>query len=287
MKLRRYRDAREFEAVTRDFLLRDEAANCLILGITGDLLNTTLYSDYTPYLVTVELGGEIVAAALRTPPHNLQLSLAPPEAAALLAADALQEHADLPGVQGTEEAGLAFAREWARITGQRYQPGIPQRIYALEAVTPPAGVPGELRPATLEESDLLLDWLMAFEVAIHGGAPSLDSAARRLSNYFSSSTRGLYVWHDGGPVSMAGYGGPTPNGIRVGPVYTPPEHRQRGYASAATASVSQLLLDGGYRHCFLFTDRDNATTNHIYQEIGYRPVVDVNEYRFVGAPREA
>ena len=61
---------------------------------------------------------------------------------------------------------------------------------------------------------------------------------------------------------------------RIGPVYTPKEHRGHGYASRAVAEVSQLLLDRGVR-CCLFTDQANPTSNRIYESIGYRPVVDM------------
>lgn len=88
------------------------------------------------------------------------------------------------------------------------------------------------------------------------------------------------MWDDGQPVSLAGYSGPTPHGIRVGPVYTPPAQRGKGYASACVAALSRLLLDGGRAYCFLFTDMGNPTSNPIYQAIGYRPVCDVDEYRF-------
>jgi GNAT superfamily N-acetyltransferase len=71
---------------------------------------------------------------------------------------------------------------------------------------------------------------------------------------------GMYVWEDGAPASMAGCGGPTPNGIRVGPVYTPRERRGRGYASALTAELTALLLASGRRFCFLFTDIANPTS---------------------------
>ena len=63
-------------------------------------------------------------------------------------------------------------------------------------------------------------------------------------------------------------------------MYTPPEFRGRGYASACVAAASQAQLDAGRRFCFLFTDLANATSNHIYQEIGYEPVRDVEVYRF-------
>ena len=76
------------------------------------------------------------------------------------------------------------------------------------------------------------------------------------------------------PVSLAGHAGETPNGARVGPVYTPPELRGRGYASALTAALTEQLLERR-RFCFLFTDLANPTSNSIYQRIGYRPVTDV------------
>ena len=83
-----------------------------------------------------------------------------------------------------------------------------------------------------------------------------------------------------GPTCFAGFGGRTPNGIRIGPVYTPPEQRRRGYGSALTAALTQQLLDGGRRFCFLFTDLANPTSNSIYQRIGYRPVTDVDLWAF-------
>jgi predicted GNAT family acetyltransferase len=102
----------------------------------------------------------------------------------------------------------------------------------------------------------------------------------RVEGFLRDPGRGLYVWEDQEPVSMVGYAGPTPNGIRVSAVYTPPERRNRGYASAGVAALSQMLLDGGRRFCFLFTDLANPTSNRIYQQIGYRAVCDVDECKF-------
>jgi hypothetical protein len=80
-------------------------------------------------------------------------------------------------------------------------------------------------------------------------------------------------------VSLAGFGGETPNGIRIGPVYTPPDLRRRGYATALTAALTRSLLER-HRFCFLFTDLANPTSNGIYMRIGYEPVADVEEWRF-------
>ena len=113
--------------------------------------------------------------------------------------------------------------------------------------------------------------------ALPGGSP--ESPDEVLEHRLTDPDGGLVVWDDGGPVSLAGFGGPTPNGIRLGPVYTPPDKRGRGYASGARPPASRLLLASG-RFCFLFTDLANPTSNSIYQQVGYRPVTDVDQWLF-------
>ena len=88
------------------------------------------------------------------------------------------------------------------------------------------------------------------------------------------------LWDDGEPRSMAASCGETPNGIRIGYVYTPPEWRGRGYASACVAALSRKIIESGRRFCFLYTDLSNPTSNAIYQRIGYQPVCDIVDYRF-------
>jgi predicted GNAT family acetyltransferase len=93
---------------------------------------------------------------------------------------------------------------------------------------------------------------------------------------------GFVLWEDGGgPVSVTGFGSPTPNGMRIGPVYTPPERRGRGYAGALVAEVSQAQLDAGRRFCFLYTDLANPTSNRLYVALGYERVCDSVELDFV------
>jgi predicted GNAT family acetyltransferase len=86
-------------------------------------------------------------------------------------------------------------------------------------------------------------------------------------------------------VSLAGFSGPTTTGIRIGPVYTPREHRGRGYATALVAELSTAMLARGYRACFLYTDLSNPISNAIYERIGYQRVADAVEIRFGQIPR--
>src|SRR5438876_114270 len=81
-----------------------------------------------------------------------------------------------------------------------------------------------------------------------------------------------------GPVALTSVVGHTPHGARIGAVYTPPELRRRGYATALVADVSRRQLAEGKRFCFLFTDLANPISNSIYPKVGYRPVADFREY---------
>jgi len=82
-------------------------------------------------------------------------------------------------------------------------------------------------------------------------------------------------------VHLTGANAPAFGVARVGPVYTPPEQRRKGYTGAAVAEVSQHFLDAGARVC-LYTDQANPTSNGIYQALGYVAVVDQVNLRIVG-----
>jgi GNAT superfamily N-acetyltransferase len=146
-------------------------------------------------------------------------------------------------------------------------------VLAAALRTPP-------RNATEADRALLVHWLDAFgEEALAGvEAPAQD--AERGGDARLDDARGFVVWEDERPVSLASWGGRTPNGARIGPVYTPPEHRRRGYGSAVTAAVSAAELAAGPHFCFLYTDLANPTPHMIYADIGHEPFCDPFDYAF-------
>lgn len=86
---------------------------------------------------------------------------------------------------------------------------------------------------------------------------------------------GWTLWEAGGePVAMAGVSRRIAGTVRVTAVYTPPEHRGRGYAAAVTAEVSRTAREAGAREVLLFTDLANPTSNGVYLRIGYEAVSD-------------
>jgi len=171
----------------------------------------------------------------------------------------------------------AFAGLWAHRTGAIRAPGMSQRIYKLTQVILPRNSPGSLRPATENDAGRIVRWMVAFqqEAAPNSPRPSPDMTHARIAE------GDVFLWDDGGPVSMAVKTRPTRHGISVSWVYTPPELRRRGYATACVAALSRQLLDAGFDYCTLFTDLSNPTSNAIYQQIGYRPVCDYQEIKFI------
>jgi predicted GNAT family acetyltransferase len=142
---------------------------------------------------------------------------------------------------------------------------------------------GTFRMATRADQPTLVPWAENFFREIHHFSPPDATSAvdQRLRE------NRLFVWCDERDrvVSMAGWAGRTPNGVRVNFVYTPREHRGRGYATSCVAALTQRLLNSGRSFCFLFTDLDNPTSNAIYRSIGYRHVCDFRDVRFEPAPR--
>jgi predicted GNAT family acetyltransferase len=277
VQLERHENATTFLEQAQDFLLAREAQHNLILGLSSRLRTEPRLYGEDPYFASVSEGERVVGVTMRTPPHNLILSEIDDDSALeLIAADVQEVFGSLPGVVGPKEPVAKFARLWH----EPAEIGIQQRVYSASEAIRPKGVSGSIRAYEDGDQDLVIAWMQAFVAeALPAGAPPED-AEHWLERKLASEDGGVVLWVDGEPVSFAGYGGQTPNGIRIGPVYTPPALRRRGYASGVTAELTQMLLDGGRKFCFLFTDLANPTSNSIYQRIGYRPVSDADQWRF-------
>jgi uncharacterized protein len=219
---------------------------------------------------------------LRTPPWNLVLARPTKDEVLAALVDAVTD--DLPGVVGACPEIHAFSTLWAAKTGTRSRLAVEQGIYVLDTVRPITPVAGRARAATPDDRPLLLAWWKAFAIEVaHTRTPDVDEIARAVDHRLDDTVGGFLLWDDGEVVSLAGYGSPTPHGIRIGPVYTPPERRGRGYGTAVVAALSADCLAAGHRFCFLYTDLANRTSNAIYQRIGYEPVCESAEIAFAPA----
>ncbi|MEU9145460.1 GNAT family N-acetyltransferase [Streptomyces sp. NPDC048349] len=213
--------------------------------------------------------GAVAAGLLCTPPHPLQLGAVPAEAVRALA-DALAAEPLLAGLHGLNarrpDAEL-LARAWGRPTRMTEE----TRLYRLgELVAPDPAPAGRARVATGADLPLLLEWITAFHEELHDPSPASEAALRDRISY-----GGFLLWeHAGAPVSLASFSRPIGSTARVGPVYTPPQLRGRGYAAGATHAASEAAYAAGASQVLLFTDLANPTSNGIYLRLGYIPVED-------------
>ena len=271
VRIVRHPTADGFLARDEAWLLEAEAEHNLPLALAGGLRSRPLASEY---FATIECDGAVAGCAFRTPPYKFGVTRMPAAAIPVLvdAVGAVFPTLDL--VLGPPDTAAAFARTWCDRTGASPRPGLAQRIYRLDRVQPPPHPPaGLLRTATSDDLTLVAQWLHAFGEEAHPVENPEAMARMRVE-------RGeIALWVDDGVVrSMAASVGRTRNGARIGMVYTPPAARERGYASACVAALSQRVLDDGARFCMLYTDLANPVSNAIYQRIGYVPVADATDW---------
>jgi uncharacterized protein len=284
MQITTYSSAAAFLAKVQAFLERREAINNLALGISMRAAEAPAPPAQPIYFATVEDRTGIILTAVMTLPHALVLSSERADvgpALDLLGRDLRAGGWRVPGVLGAPPLAGAFAQNWSAATGEPYHVLMDQGIYMLMQVRHPAYPPGEFVLATEQYVELIAGWMMAFDAeALTPGAwdEALATAHRKVRD------QDIYLWvAHGQPVAMAGRARPTAHGICVNAVYTPPELRRKGYASACVAALSQCLLDQGWHFCILYTDLSNPTSNSIYQKIGYHPIGDSIMYQFGAA----
>ncbi|MFI6897076.1 GNAT family N-acetyltransferase [Streptomyces sp. NPDC050256] len=243
------------------------AESTVLLTVTAALRRhgPRAYGDHDPVLGWwCGADGEVAGTLLHTPPYPATLNAVVPEAIApLMAARRLTR------VNADRATAGAVAAHWP---GHRVDEE--QRLYRLGELTPPSPAPGgRARAATPADRDLLLRWYAAFSAEIGGPGGSGARHGRAVDERTSEGR--LTLWEDDGvPVSMAGISLRIAGTARVAPVYTPPEHRGRGYAAAVTAEVSGAARAAGADEVLLFTDLANPTSNGVYTRIGYRAVSD-------------
>jgi uncharacterized protein len=284
MRVTIFTDAERFHKIAWPLLTQHEAENNLLLGIISDI-QRGVYEN--PLMAAAFDGDNAVMVAIRTPPRYLLLSTTDHPNALIPLLDAIYAASPaIPGVIAPVDLAARAADFWTEHSGETQSIGLEMRIYQADTITPPADVPGAARLITETDRDLLRAWVRGFQrdaLNAEIDAEELEcTVAQWLTNQPGISETYLWIVDDK-PVSIAKYSGGAPNGCRVSGVYTPPAQRRHGYGTAITAAVSTRILELGKQYGFLFTDLANPTSNSIYQQIGYRPVVDVNRVDFSGA----
>ena len=275
LSVERISGAREFLAAAQGFLGDRELTCGLKLGLSNLLLHEPHVCP-SAWFAVIRCQGEIRGCALQTPPRNLVISDLDRDAAAALASFLAGQGTRFPAVHGPALGASAFAEAWSARTSVTLRPELDLRLFSLNRVKLRPSIPGIMRLARPRDEGLVIRWFRAF----HGEAIPRDpvdpaSVARRALDGGR-----VFVWDHGGPVCLAAVGRELATSASIGPVYTPPERRSSGYATALVAALSQYVLDAGKRYACLFTDLANPVSNRIYPRIGYEPITDYREIAF-------
>jgi uncharacterized protein len=268
--------AEEFCARVIPSLSDREAENGLPFGIAQRLAAQPAAAQ-SALLLAVEAAGEVVAGAVWTPPHDVVVTRLPPGAAALIAERCATSGLHPTGASGPEGSGLELAELLARHTSSAVRVRVRQRVYELTRVEPVPPAAGTARRALATDIELVATWYEQFvrEVNLPRAPAARDWATATIDS------GSAFLWQDGADRCLACLSRETPNGRAIGPVYTPPQARGRGYATSLVAALSRQVLASGKRFACLFTDADNPTSNHIYESIGFRFVCRYDAHALV------
>lgn len=281
-------DTREFERTTIPWLAAEPARNTLILTVF-DRLRTEgphAFGERDPQLLTwYAANGDVAGALLRTPPYLLLLSDVPAEAVEPLMDLILDSASGLDSreINLPESVAATFTAVSSARTGHEHRILERFRLYRLaEQIAPDPAPAGSARLATQGDAELVAGYLRAFWDEAEQSMPA-DARMTALRMAVVRIAEGVFwLWTDeaGTAVSFAGHTPVVAGMGRIGPVYTPPEQRGRGYAAGVTTAVTQAVLGRGAGEVLLFTDLANPVSNRLYQRLGYRPVSDRTRLRF-------
>jgi GNAT superfamily N-acetyltransferase len=207
---------------------------------------------------------------MQTPPYPLLcsgLAAAPAATVEAVVAEVARRRPDLIAIRGLRSTAVQFADLWHAGTGCAGTITTEERLYRLATLRPPVGVPGAHRMATATDTDIIGSWWAEFYREAFGGLPPGPPGADPVLLWVVERTA----------VSMARVRPPVPGTgavSRIGPVYTPAQHRGHGYGSAVTAAAAGWVRRAGAVEVVLFTDLANPVSNAIYQRIGFEPIAD-------------
>lgn len=270
LKLNLFNDIQTYKSEVIPYLEQDEIVNNLALGLL-----IAVKDEQPIFMATVTRENNIVMGLFQTSPKQIILSKAAEftqEDIHQLAALLDEKLEDIPGFIGEKDLTNQLAIEITNLRKRIPYVQMNQRLYRLDDIEKKSEDNGKLKRMELVNLPLVKEWVYQFCIDINEPMSKEDAEVKAKDLI----ERGrVYGWEvDGEIVSMANASRPTKSNITVNFVFTPLSERKKGYASSCVSAVTELMLNSGYKTTSLYTDLDNPTSNKIYMEIGYKPLID-------------
>lgn len=271
-----YTTPQQFLDATESTLEQHELENNLLLGICNGFADKSTPQKGCIFINTLE-DGQVLASSIKTAVKAIVSSVTNDPLHIKALSDYYRANeVDLAGAVGERFYAAAFSEAYGKpVTG-----AVNMIVHKLTTVNQLQSASGHLELAEEADTALLTDWVIRFEKEVH-----VSPAQPRETVLKSVQTRihagNFFKWVDkGGIVSIAAIVRKTKNIGIVGLVYTPDERRGKGYATSCVQKLSERILQSGFTHCGLFTDKANPTSNHIYRKIGYIPMAEFSDLAF-------
>lgn len=268
IQLHVYEEIVNFKEEVTPFLEKNEQENNLILGV--------LQMVHQPIFMGIAKQGEEIAVVFLQTEEKKQIIVATSEIAeediVELAKKLAEVYPNVPGLIGNKKIVQRLAEEIAMLENKKTTVAMEQGIYELKQVKKKWNGDEVFREVNSDELTLIEQWIYQFCEDVN--LPTTKEEAKQTAHTLITNHRLFGLEVDGKLVSVAAKTRPTKNNITVNFVYTPKEERKKGYASNCVATLSQRMLDEGYKTTTLYTDLANPTSNKIYQEIGYEQIAE-------------
>jgi predicted GNAT family acetyltransferase len=272
-----YQTPQQYLDATLSMLHQRELENNLIIGVCNGFADTTQPQPNCVFINVFD-DDEIKATSIKTLAKAIVASNTQDTVYLKELADYyIQENIDLKGAIGEHACTAAFSDYY----GKPYITEMELIIHQLTSVTNLPISEGRFEMADMTDFDAISKLAYTFE---EEKKPASRASMEHVYQLTQSriAAGDIFKWmHQGQMVSVAGIVRKTANAGIIGLVYTPTEYRCKGYATSIVSMLSLHILQNGFKYCGLFTDKANATSNHIYKKIGYEPILEFTDLAYL------
>lgn len=260
-----YEDAEQFLGRCENWLLeRSDIHNTMYSSAILVARESPLFKGPYWFGAIEDGNGDIVACGTHNLPNGLTLS-EPPEKMLEAIHRCLVDAVGVPHlIRAPQDTANWLAERFSNGSNVAGRFQARWLTYRLDNVDWPEKIAaGRLRKGNIEEEDLIAEWGRAFGEEDPAPVDVAEFMRQKLA------AGDLHVWDDKGAKTLLTLSGRVGQGIRISGVYTPPEFRNRGYASAAVAALSDAELSSG-RNFVVLNVTDGNPAARLYRRLGYR-----------------
>ncbi|MGB0867185.1 MAG: GNAT family N-acetyltransferase [Granulosicoccaceae bacterium] len=132
----------------------------------------------------------------------------------------------------------------------------------------------ELALPSIERVNVLTQWLLDYEIEAFGAAMNkrLQASVDERVQKYLNGREGWFLLKEQNPVAFSGFNASASGMVQVGPVWTPREYRNCGYARRVVSGTLKIMHGQGYSDAVLFTD--SAAARQAYSAVGFNKIGD-------------